>query len=247
MIPVSFHMPAAEALVMMVSCYAAGIYAGSFSAILLRAPGTSASAASAIEGYELTKRGQAVEAIRISTFASVVGGLISGFVLLLLAPPLARVALLFGPSEYFLIAILGLTAIASVSFGALVKGLISGMFGLFLATVGIDLYSGFPRFTFGVTSLSSGIGIMPAIIGLFAFAQALEVQQILHLRRAAAIRRCVFLLCAHESSCCPRTIPRCEYCCLPDDQTPRRAHRPDHQGSSRAPHRHSARRRQFAN
>lgn len=175
MIPVSFHMPAEQALVMMVSCYAAGIYAGSFSAILLRAPGTSASAASAIEGYELTKRGKAVEAIRISTFASVVGGLISGFVLLLLAPPLARVALLFGPSEYFLIAILGLTAIASVSFGALVKGLISGMFGLFLATVGIDLYSGFPRFTFGITSLSSGIGIMPAIIGLFAFAQGLEL------------------------------------------------------------------------
>ena len=175
MIPVSFNMPTEQALVMMVSCYAAGIYAGSFSAILLRAPGTSASAASAIEGYELTKRGKAVLAIRISTFASVVGGLISGFVLLLLAPPLASVALLFGPSEYFLIAILGLTAIASVSFGALAKGLISGMLGLFLSTVGIDLYSGYPRFTFGITPLSSGIGIMPAIIGLFAFAQAMEL------------------------------------------------------------------------
>lgn len=175
MIPISFNMPAEQALVMMVATYAAGIYAGSFSAILLRAPGTSASAASAIEGYELTRRGKAVEAIRISTFASVVGGLISGFMLLFLAPPLARVALLFGPSEYFLIAILGLTAIASVSFGALAKGLISGMLGLFLASVGIDLYSGFPRFTFGITPLSSGIDIMPAIIGLFAFAQALEL------------------------------------------------------------------------
>ncbi len=115
MIPVSFNMPTEQALIMMVACYAAGIYAGSFSAILLRAPGTSASAASSIEGFELTKRGRAVEAIRISTFASVVGGLISGFVLLFLAPPLAHVALLFGPSEYFLIALLGLTAIASVS------------------------------------------------------------------------------------------------------------------------------------
>ncbi|WP_051630465.1 tripartite tricarboxylate transporter permease [Afifella pfennigii] len=175
MIPVSFNLPAEQALVMMVACYAAGIYAGSFSAILLRAPGTSASAASSIEGYELTRRGKAVEAIRISTFASVVGGLLSGFVLLLLAPPLAQVALLFGPSEYFLIAILGLTAIASVSFGALAKGLISGMLGLFLATVGIDLYSGFPRFVFGITPLSSGIDIMPAIIGLFAFAQGLQL------------------------------------------------------------------------
>ena len=175
LIPVSFHLPPSQALVLMVSCYAAGIYGGSFSAILLRAPGTSASAASAIEGFELTKRGKAIEAIRISTFASVIGGLISGLVLLLVAPPLSQVALLFGPSEYFLIAILGLTAIASVSFGSLEKGLISGCLGLFLATVGIDLYSGIPRFTGGITTLQSGVDIMPAIIGLFAFAQALEL------------------------------------------------------------------------
>lgn len=175
LIPVSFNFPATEALIMMVSCYAAGMYGGSFSAILIRAPGTSASAATAIEGYELTKKGKAIQAIRISTFASVVGGLISGFVLLLLAPPLAEVALLFGPSEYFLMAILGLTAIASISFGHIFKGLIAGFFGIFLSTVGIDLYSGIPRFSFGSTSLSSGIGIMPAIVGLFAFAQGLEL------------------------------------------------------------------------
>jgi len=93
MIPVSFNFPPATALILLVSCFAAGIYGGSFSAILLRAPGTSASAASAIEGYELTKRGRAIQAIRISAFASVVGGLISGLVLLLLAPPLATVSL----------------------------------------------------------------------------------------------------------------------------------------------------------
>ena len=175
LIPVSFNFPPTEALIMMVSCYAAGIYGGSFSAILIRAPGTSASAASAIEGFELTKKGKAIQAIRISTFASVFGGLISGFVLLLLAPPLAEVALLFGPSEYFLMAILGLTAIASISFGHIFKGLIAGFFGIFLSTVGIDLYSGIPRFTFGSATLSSGIGIMPAIVGLFAFAQGLEL------------------------------------------------------------------------
>lgn len=117
LIPVSFKFPPVTALLLMVSCYAAGIYGGSFSAILLRAPGTSASAASAIEGYEMTRRGRAIEAIRISTFASVIGGVISGFVLLLLAPPLAQISLWFGPSEYFLVAILGLTAIASVTFG----------------------------------------------------------------------------------------------------------------------------------
>ncbi len=177
LIPVSFEMPPDTALILLVSCFAAGIYGGSFSAILLRTPGTSASAASAIEGYELTKRGRAIEAIRISTFASVVGGLISGFVLLLLAPPLAEVSLWFGPAEYFLVAILGLTAIASVAFGSLIKGLLSGLLGLFLSTIGIDEYSGFPRLTFDVISLESGIDIMPVIIGLFAFAQGMELSE----------------------------------------------------------------------
>ena len=101
LIPVSFKLPPDTAIILLVSCYAAGIYGGSFSAILLRAPGTSASAASAIEGYELTKRGKAIEAIRISTFASVFGGLISGVALILLSPPLAEFSLLFGPSEFF--------------------------------------------------------------------------------------------------------------------------------------------------
>ncbi|MEQ8194771.1 MAG: tripartite tricarboxylate transporter permease [Rhodospirillales bacterium] len=177
LIPVSFKFPPVTALLLMVSCYAAGIYGGSFSAILLRAPGTSASAASAIEGFEMTRRGRAIEAIRISTFASVMGGVISGFVLLLLAPPLAQVSLWFGPSEYFLVAILGLTAIASVTFGHVMKGLISGLLGLFLSTFGIDQYSGFPRFTFGLVPFEGGFDIMPVIIGLFAFAQGMELCQ----------------------------------------------------------------------
>lgn len=177
LIPVSFNMPADTALILLVSCFAAGIYGGSFSAILLRAPGTSASAASSIEGYEMTRRGKAIQAIRISTFASVVGGLISGFVLLLLAPPLAEVSLLFGPSEYFLVAILGLTAIASVAFGSVLKGLLSGLLGLFLSTFGVDQYSGFPRYTFDMVAFESGFAILPAIIGLFAFAQGLELSE----------------------------------------------------------------------
>ncbi len=121
LIPVSFSFSPETALILMVSCFAAGIYGGSFSAILMRAPGTSASAASAIEGYELTKRGKAIEAIRISAFASVVGGIISGFFLLFLSPPLALVSLWFGPAEYFLIALLGLSAIASVSLALWVR------------------------------------------------------------------------------------------------------------------------------
>ncbi len=175
LIPVSFGLAPDTALILLVSCYAAGIYGGSFSAILLRAPGTSASAASVIEGYELTKRGKAIEAIRISTFASVMGGLISGLALLLLAPPLAAVSLWFGPAEFFLVSLLGLTSIAAVTFGALYRGLIAGLFGLLLATFGIDTYSGFPRYTFGYIGFEGGLEILPAIVGLFAFAQGLEL------------------------------------------------------------------------
>jgi len=175
MIPVSITMPPDTALIMMMGVYAAGIYGGSFSAILLRVPGTSASAASAIEGYELTKQGKALQAIRISTFASVIGGLLSGLALLLLAPPLAQASLLFGPAEMFLIALLGLTAIASVTFGALFRGLLAGLVGLYLATFGIDNYSGYPRYTFGYVGFSGGIDILPAIIGLFAFSQGLQL------------------------------------------------------------------------
>tara|TARA_R110002110_G_scaffold415612_3_gene651888 strand:+ start:88357 stop:89886 length:1530 start_codon:yes stop_codon:yes gene_type:complete len=175
MIPISFNWPADTALILMVSTYAAGIYGGSFTAILLRAPGTSASAASAIEGYEMTKRGRATEAIRMSTFASVMGGLISGFALLYLAPPLAKVSLLFGPAEFFVVALLGLTAIAAVSFGAVLKGLIAGLVGLLISTIGVDAASAYPRFNYGMTGLLSGVGILPSVIGLFAFAQALTL------------------------------------------------------------------------
>lgn len=175
LIPVSFQLAPDTAIILLVACYAAGIYGGSFSAILLRAPGTSASAASAIEGYELTRRGKAVEAIRISTFASVMGGVISGIALMVLAPPLARFSLLFGPSEFFLVALLGLTSIAAVTFGALFRGILAGVLGLLISTVGVDINSGFPRFTFGYIGFQSGIGILPAIVGLFAFAQGLEL------------------------------------------------------------------------
>ena len=175
MIPISFTWEPQTALIMMVSTYAAGLYGGSFTAILLRAPGTSASAATSIEGFEMTKRGKAMQAIRMATFASVMGGLISGLVMVFLSPPLAKVSLLFGPAEYFLVAILGLTAIAAVSFGALLRGLAAGMLGLFIATIGVDNMTAFPRFVYGQTGLLSGVGILPTVIGLFAFAQALTL------------------------------------------------------------------------
>jgi len=173
LLPVTFSMDVTAALLMLMSLYTAAIYGGSFSAILLHTPGTSASAATAIDGFVLTQRGEFAKAIRVATFSSVVGGLASGVALLVFAPPLSLLTLKFGPAEYFMLAIFALTVIGTVSTGNMVKGLIAGAVGLFLSTVGMDLDSGFPRYTFGLFALQSGINFVPAVIGLFSLSQAL--------------------------------------------------------------------------
>jgi putative tricarboxylic transport membrane protein len=173
LIPVTFGMQPSAALLMLVSVYTAAIYGGSLSAILLHTPGTSASAATAIDGYELTKQGKAGLAIRIATISSVIGGFVSGIFLLTLTPPLSLISLKFGPPEYFLIAVFGLTIIGGISAGSLAKGLISGALGLLIGTVGLDVSSGFPRFTFGILDLQSGVAFVPAMIGLFSLSQVM--------------------------------------------------------------------------
>lgn len=173
LIPLTFVMDPTSSLLLLTGLYTAGIYGGSITAVLLRVPGTSASAATAIDGYILSERGKPRASVGMATFASVTGGIFSGIVLLTLAPLLAKVATMFGPPEYFLMAIFGLTAIGSIATRNVLKGLISGFAGLFLSTIGIDLHSGFFRFSFGYPYLEGGLGLVPAMIGLFAFSQAL--------------------------------------------------------------------------
>jgi putative tricarboxylic transport membrane protein len=173
LLPITFSMDVTAALLMLMSLYTAAIYGGSFSAILLHTPGTSASAATAIDGFVLTQRGEANKAIRVATLSSVVGGFVSGLALLAFAPPLSLLSLKFGPAEYFMLAIFGLTVIGTLSSGNMSKGMLSGFAGLFLATVGMDIDSGFPRYTFGMFALQPGINFVPAVIGLFSLSQAL--------------------------------------------------------------------------
>jgi putative tricarboxylic transport membrane protein len=177
LIPLTFGMDPTASILLLCGLYAAGIYGGSLTAVLLRVPGTSASAATAIDGYELSVRGKPRAAVGMATFSSVTGGVFSGVMLLTLAPLLAKVAIMFGPPEYFLMAIFGLTAIGSISSGNILRGLISGFAGLFFSTIGIDLNSGFFRFTFGFHPLEAGLGLVPAMIGLFAFSQALVLSE----------------------------------------------------------------------
>ncbi|USD67316.1 tripartite tricarboxylate transporter permease [Vibrio sp. SCSIO 43136] len=174
LLPFTFGMMPTAALVMLIGVYIGGIYGGSIAAILLKTPGTPASAATVLDGHTLAARGQAARALSISAVASFVGGLISTIVLIAIAPLLANFALRFNAPEYFALALFGLTIIASVSSQNILKGLLAGTIGLLVSTIGLDPISSVPRFTFGVMDLYSGVNVIPVLIGLFALSEALN-------------------------------------------------------------------------
>ncbi|MDO6565159.1 tripartite tricarboxylate transporter permease [Amphritea sp. 1_MG-2023] len=167
LVPITFTMPVTSALIMLGAIYTGAIYGGAYAAILLNTPGTPSAIATTFDGYPMAKRGDGDLAVTLACLASVVGGLVGGLFLLLLAPPLAEIALAFGPSEYFWMALFGLTLIAALSEANLIKGLIGGCFGLLLACVGSAAVSGDIRFTFGSTTMIGGIETVSALIGLY--------------------------------------------------------------------------------
>lgn len=177
LLPITFSMPPETGISMLAALYIAAMYGGSISAILLRTPGTPAAAATVLDGYPMAERGEAGRALGISLSASLVGGVLSGFALLLIAPLLGRIVLEFGPVELFAVAVLGITIIGSLSRGSTVKGLFAGALGLLLAQVGMDVVTGTPRFTFGNINLFSGISFTAALIGLFSIPQAFNLMQ----------------------------------------------------------------------
>ncbi|MDR2588582.1 MAG: tripartite tricarboxylate transporter permease [Spirochaetales bacterium] len=184
LIPITFGMHPTAALIMLSSLYTAAIYGGSITAILIHTPGTPASAATAMDGYALTKQGKGLEAIGISTFASMTGGTLSAVALFFIAPPLARISLMFNAPEYFLIAIFGLTIIGTLAGDNMLKGLIAGVAGLCISFVGFDITVGVPRFTYKIAELESGIQLVPALIGLFSLSQVMiQAESIEAIRR----------------------------------------------------------------
>ena len=172
LLPLTFGMESTRALVMLAGIYIGAIYGGSISAILLKTPGTPAAAATVLDGYELARKGEAAKALSISAIASFTGGIVSTVMLITISPILANFALRFGAPEYFALAVFGLSIIASISGKSPVKGLLAGMFGLLISTVGLDPVTSFPRFTFGEINLFNGLAIIPVLIGLFALAEA---------------------------------------------------------------------------
>ncbi len=181
MLPFTYGMEPTTAMLFLLGIYCAGTYGGSASAILINTPGTPASAATVADGYALAEKGQAASALKMALIASVIGGIVSAFALLFIAPQLSKVALNFGPAEFFALAIFGLSMIISVSHGNLRKGIIMGALGIFVSTIGIDQISGTARFTFGNGELIAGINLIPALIGLFAISEILKKSQTAHL------------------------------------------------------------------
>ncbi|MBV1866644.1 MAG: tripartite tricarboxylate transporter permease [Marinosulfonomonas sp.] len=175
LLPFTFSMDPNTALPMLAGVYAGAIYGGGITAILIGVPGTSAAAATIADGFAMTKKGQSKKALTTSVYASAFGGIFGGIILLLFAPMLAKVTLLFGPAELFMLSVFGLTIIASLIGGSIIKGLIAGVLGLMAGTVGIDPISGVTRFTFGQTYLFDGFSMIPMILGLFAFPITMEM------------------------------------------------------------------------
>ena len=170
LLPVVFAagLPAASALILLVGIYYGSQYGNSISTILLNVPGTASAVVTAIDGYEMTKKGRAGPALAISAIASFVGGTLSIFGLVLFAPLLATWAIRFGPAEYFALMLFAFAALAGVAGNSRPKALIAVGVGLFLASVGIDPNSAVPRFTFGQLELLDGMDFVVVTIGLFA-------------------------------------------------------------------------------
>ena len=169
LIPFTFGIDPNVALPMLAGVYAGAIYGGGITAIMVGVPGTSAAAATIMDGFAMTQKGESNKALTTSVIASSFGGIFGGIILLIFAPMLAKVTLLFGPAEYFVLAIFGLSIIAALTGGSILRGLIAGGFGLLLSTVGIDVVTGESRFTFGQMYLFDGFPIIPLILSLFAF------------------------------------------------------------------------------
>lgn len=175
LLPFTFVMEPQIGILMLMAIYTSAVYGGSISAILVNTPGTGSSAATALDGYPLTKQGRGAQALRVATISSLFGGVVSGIALLLLSPPLSKISLLFGPSEYFILSLIGLSAVVTLSQNSLIKGILSCLIGLFITTIGVDYSIGFMRFTFGIVELESGIYFIPVLIGLFALSEVISM------------------------------------------------------------------------
>lgn len=182
----TFRLPAESAILILICMYVGAIYGGSRAAILLNIPGTPANAATGLDGFPLARSGRAGHAMGIATSGSFLGGLIGMLALALIAPVLGEFALSFGSFEFFWLALFGVLIAGQITTtGDALKGWIAGMLGLLVAMIGQEGIHSYQRFSFGSTDLSGGIGLLPALVGAFGFAEVIGVMKA---RRYEAVR-----------------------------------------------------------
>jgi putative tricarboxylic transport membrane protein len=173
LLPVSFHIPPVSTIIMLAGIYYGAMYGGSTTSILVNMPGEAASVITCLDGYQMAKKGRAGPALGIAAFGSFIAGTLGVIGIMLVAPPMAKFALAFGPAEYFSLMLMGIVIIIYMSSGSILKDLLSAMFGLLLGTIGMDSISGTQRLTFGILELTDGIGFIPAVMGLFGVSEIL--------------------------------------------------------------------------
>ncbi|MAB07814.1 MAG: C4-dicarboxylate ABC transporter permease [Rhodobacteraceae bacterium] len=175
LVPFTFGLEPLVALGLMAGIYNGAMYGGAIPAVLLRIPGTPAAVATTFDGYPMAQKGEGGFALQVAVVSSAIGGIASAFALMLLAPPLSKVTLLFGPSEVFWVAVFGLASIIFLLGGNPVKGLISACFGVFVSVIGSDPIYGNDRFTFGQLEMLDGISIVILLVGLYALPPVIDL------------------------------------------------------------------------
>lgn len=173
-LPFTYGMSPVVAIAFLTAVYCASITGGGITAILFKIPGTPSNAPTTFDGYPMAQSGNAGKALGISLVTSAIGGTVAAIAMFLLSPQLAAVALRFGPAELFAVSLLGLSVLTALDSENMVKTLIAGLMGLFLATVGMDPLLAVPRLTFGIRGLLSGIEMIPLMIGMFAITEVLK-------------------------------------------------------------------------
>ena len=177
LIPFTFGLDPLVALGLMAGIYNGAMYGGAIPAVLLKIPGTPAAVATTFDGFPMAQQGRGGEALQVAVVSSAIGGIASALSLMLLAPPLAQVTLLFGPAEMFWIAVVGLLSIVFLLGGNLLKGLVAACFGILVSLVGTDTVNGTDRFTFGFFELLDGIHIVVLLVGLYAMPPVVDLLQ----------------------------------------------------------------------
>ncbi len=188
LIPLTFNMNPTSALIMMAGIYYGAMYGGSTTSILINVPGEAASVMTCLDGYQMARKGRAGAALAIAAIASFIAGTVGVIGLSLLSLPLTAMALKFGPPEYFTLMIFALTAVTMLTGKSAAKAMLSTLLGLMIATVGIDLQSGQPRYTLGIPEFMEGIGFLVVVVGLFAVGEVLSSIEELYKGKLELIR-----------------------------------------------------------